>query len=269
MTEETRFTAGSVLMSYLAESPRIPDIHKRFSQDGNASPGKITVSETVDHLVDRYCHMIRNAFPLMHSDTWFMAFDTYNSRTEIGTEEILGRPPVCDLVDMLGLEPEEIQSYRERSDMATNSVIRAIDELDGLTALETIAMIHAIEHWWGGGNRYRSPREFLAHMFFRPESLVFSDDFENYEEALLALWEFEEIGAEGSDANDPSKAYYQCTHRDYEGLEATVLYVKEPEQEYITLINMPSMSRLTSTHYMMGVDPASEIIHAWFNRNPR
>lgn len=270
MNGNITLTAGTQLTNYLAGSPAIPDMKTRLRDDMNSWPTEISPTEAVDHMVDRHLYMIRNSFPLMHSETWVQMLNVFSGRTEVGTRELYYSTPASQLMEMHGMSPEAIRRIKQRGVAETNGIVHAFDELTGLTVAETVAMIYAIERWWGCANNDGDLRKFLGRLFCRPQSLLFTEDledYESYEEARWDLWEFEEVQAESDDVASTTTVY-TCVHKDYVGLELTLLCVREADQEQISVVKATGEAALKNAHYMIFEDLVDEIYQAWFRKVP-
>jgi len=263
MTNAISFTAGDSLSNYLANSPKRRDMKTRFYEDDEFWDADIPAADAVDLIVDRYLIMIMKAFPLMHSETWFAVLDSFNSRTEISTAELFDSNPATRLLNVQGMDPDDFCGMKKESKSENESFVRAVDEVAELTVFETMAMVYCAERFWGGNRVCSDIRTYLAKTFYRPESLVFRDDFEDYGKALWSLWDFRELPARSDDLS-PGVSY-KCTHLDYEGLECTLRCVRQGDERTAWLLEGPEESALTHTHYMMGVDLRNEVIRAFFH----
>lgn len=154
MSKATRISiyAGAPLQRYLDESPTKPcpvslaraGMHGKV--DGSQS---ITPNVAINRMAERYMYLLAQNLPDLNKATWVALLNAKNSWTEHSLGEIESEDLAAAICDDLGIDRGDDESWKDFIDRACEASGAQLDVLSNLTESQIVAVIDAIERFWG------------------------------------------------------------------------------------------------------------------------
>ena len=155
---------GEPLRWYYDTRPEIP-MHRRTPS------GKISPSETINRLVERYRWGIQRDFPLLSESEW----------AEMGTALMGNTEMTLDDIEMLegmifdDLYPDEVSA---------DGIPPLVKKLQSFSYTQWLGIVEVIERLWGNASNERSLRKCVSYVSGRPSRCVFIEDPEPWDTAF-------------------------------------------------------------------------------------